>query len=222
MAESWTDDRIDATLRALADELDVPGPDGLAPVHRPVPQRRTWWLAAAAVVLVIAAVVIVPPARASVARWFGVRVERDDGASGTGAFADDVTDLDVDAAIEIAGLDRATLERTTLGRPAAAGTPPEGGVLLSWRDGATTLWVRPGDDDVVVVKRLIGSTRADVVSDLGDYAVLIEGDHVLDTPARRVAAGTVLWWLADGRQWRLESDLDAATMLDIATALTAS
>jgi len=57
-----------------------------------------------------------------------------------------------------------------------------------------------------------------LVSDLGDYAVLIAGDHVLDTPSRRVAAGTVLWWLADGQQWRLESQLDPATMLTMAHA----
>ena len=109
--------------------------------------------------------------------------------------------------------------QTPLGRPDAAGVPPEGGVLLAWRDGATTLWVRPGDDDIVVVKKLIGSQGYEMVDDLGDYAVLIDGGHVLDTPARRVAAGRVLWWLDDGRQWRLESELDATTMLAVGRAL---
>jgi hypothetical protein len=58
-----------------------------------------------------------------------------------------------------------------------------------------------------------------MVDDLGDYAVLIDGAHVLDTPARRVAAGRVLWWLDDGRQWRLESEVDAATMRAVGRAL---
>jgi hypothetical protein len=32
----------------------------------------------------------------------------------------------------------------------------------------------------------------------------------------------VLWWLTDGRQWRLESDLDPAAMLAMAQELTPS
>lgn len=219
MAEPWTDDRLDAALFALADQLDVPGGGDLA-----IPGRRRSrsivWLAAAIVVGVVAGVVAVAPAREAVARWLGVRIERDDGASATGSFTDGVTILDLDTAFDLARLDRATFEATPLGLPDAAGTPPEGGVVLSWSEGATTLWVRAGDDDVVVVKRLIGSRRAELVSDLGDDAVLIAGDHVLDTPSRRVAAGTVLWWLADGQQWRLESQLDPATMLTMAHALT--
>ena len=219
MAEPWTDDRLDAALLALADQLDVPNDGGLA---IPGPRRpgRTVWLVAAIVVAVVAGVVAVAPAREAVARWLGVRIERDDGASAAGSFTDGVTIIDVDTAFGVAGLDRATFEAAPLGLPDAAGTPPEGGLVLSWSDGATTLWVRAGDDDVVVVKRLIGSRPAELVSDLGDYAVLIDGGHVLDTPSRRVASGTVLWWLAGGRQWRLESQLDPATMVTMARALT--
>ena len=120
------------------------------------------------------------------------------------------------------GLTPAAFDATSLGRPDAAGIPPEGGVLLAWRDGATTLWVRSGEDDIVVVKKLVGSGGSELIDDLGDYAVLIDDDHVLDTPARRVAAGRVLWWLDEGRQWRLESDLDAATMLAVGRALAAA
>ena len=79
--------------------------------------------------------------------------------------------------------------------------------------------MRPGDDDIVVVKKVIGSGQGRTVDDLGDYAVLIDGGHVLETPTRRVAAGRVLWWLDEGRQWRLESELDTATMLAVAHAL---
>ena len=182
------------------------------------------WLAAAAVLIVIVGVVAIRPARETVARWFGVTIEQDDGtgAAARGAFADGVAPLDVDDAIAMSGLDPQAIEATTLGRPDAAGTPPEGGVLLAWREGATTLWVRPGDDDVLLVKRLGAASRSRPVTGFADYAVLIDGPHVLETPARRVAAGRVLWWLGDNTQNRLESDLDEATLLDIGRALALS
>jgi hypothetical protein len=223
MADSWTDERLDAALFALADLLDVPSDERLV-VARPAPRARRRWplLVAAAVVLGVLGVVAIAPARDTVARWFGVRVERDDGATARGSFVDDVTAIDVDDAIARTGLTPAAFDATSLGRPEAAGIPPEGGVLLAWRDGTTTLWVRSGDDDVVVVKKLVGSGGSQLIEDLGDYAMLIDDDHVLDTPARRVAAGRVLWWLDEGRQWRLESDLDAAAMLAVGRALAAS
>jgi hypothetical protein len=221
MAEAWTDERLDAALLALGDGLDVPGDEHLVFVRPPTTLRRRRWplLVAAAVLLIVLAIVAIAPARETVARWFGVTIERDDGATAQGSFADDVAPIDVDDGLDRAGLEATVFDGTALGRPDAAGVPPEGGVLLAWRDGATTLWVRPGDDDVMVVKKLIGSQQAELIDDLGDYAVLIDGDHVLDTPARRVAAGRVLWWLDDGRQWRLESELDATTMLAVGHAL---
>jgi len=224
MAEPWTDARLDGALYALADMLDVPGDEQLV-IDRAAParRRRRWpLLVAAAVLLVVIGVVAIAPARDTVARWFGVRIERDDGATARGSFADDVAPLDVDDVIGRTGIEAAAFDATTLGRPDAAGIPPEGGVLLAWRAGATTLWVRPGDDDIVVVKKLIGSHGAKPIDDLGDYAVSIDGDHVLETPARRVAAGRVLWWLDDAQQWRLESELDATTMLAVGRALAAS
>jgi hypothetical protein len=221
MAEAWTDDRLDGALLALADVLDVPGDEHLVIGRGLARRRRRRWplLVAAAIVLVVIAIVAIAPARETVARWFGVTIERDDGATARGSFADGVAAIDVDDGLDRAGLDATAFDGTPLGRPDAAGIPPEGGVLLAWRDGATTLWVRPGDDDVMVVKKLIGSQQAELIDDVGDYAVLIDGDHVLDTPARRVAAGRVLWWLGDGRQWRLESDLDAATVLAVGRSL---
>lgn len=224
MADRWTDDHLDVVLRDVADELDVPGAAGIDPlavVRRSAARRRRWLVAAAVLVLVVAAVLAVAPTREAVARWFGLQVEHDDGsgATVTDVFASAVVPLDIDEAIVRSGLDPSRLAASGLGRPDEAGQPPEGGVLLSWPRGATTLWVRPGDDDMVVVKRLTGNQLAEPVDGLGDYAVLIDGRHVLETPSRRVATGRVLWWLADGRQFRLESELDADAMLAIAHAL---
>jgi hypothetical protein len=48
---------------------------------------------------------------------------------------------------------------------------------------------------------------------------MVTGEHVLETPYRRVKAGTVLLWTEGAAEYRLESDLDETTMLDIAHAL---
>src|SRR5215218_1497353 len=125
MPEAWTDERMDAALFALADVLDVPGDERL--IARPPARNRRRWLllAAAAVLLVVIGVVAIAPARDTVARWFGVRIERDDGATARGSFADDVAPLDVDDVIGRTGIEAAAFDATTLGRPDAAGIPPE-------------------------------------------------------------------------------------------------
>ena len=48
---------------------------------------------------------------------------------------------------------------------------------------------------------------------------MVTGEHILETPFRRVRAGTVVLWTDADTEYRLESDLDPATMLDIAHAL---
>ena len=59
------------------------------------------------------------------------------------------------------------------------------------------------------------------VTGLGEQAMVIDGGHVLETPARRVAAGRVLLWVEDGLQYRLESDLSMRRMLEIARSVRA-
>ncbi len=58
--------------------------------------------------------------------------------------------------------------------------------------------------------------RTRAIDGLGDAALIVTGGHVLETPYRRVKAGTVLLWTDGATEYRLESDLDEATMLDIA------
>ncbi len=214
MAESWTDERLDAALVALGPWLEVPA----MPVRR---SSRRWLLVAAALVLVVVAgVLVVAPARDTVARWFGLEVRRDETPSTRPAatFDDGVVPFDVDAAVARTGLDADALAATSLGPPDAAGLPPEGGTLLAWERGATTLWVRVGEDGATVVKRLQQEGTADFV-DVGEVAVLIDGAHVLETPSRTVAAGRVLWWVSDDQEHRLESDLPADELLAIGRAL---
>jgi hypothetical protein len=181
---------------------------------------------AAAVIIVVATVVgVVAPVREAVASWFGIGstgVERVDEGDGRG----DPGDLPF-LSTYLAPIDRATAEQELgaqlpvperLGPPPVLGTPPEGGVVMAWADGATTLWVqrnrqRPAE---MVSKLLTVDDRFERIDDLGEDAAVVEGAHVLETPLRRLAAGTVLIWLDDGFEYRLESDLGVDEMTAIA------
>ena len=99
--------------------------------------------------------------------------------------------------------------------------PQEGGVLMAWPSGRTTLWVHSNETNGTgfVHKLLTFDDHATTVPGLGDAAVLVEGDHVLQTPQRRVAAGRTLLWVDKGLEYRLESDLPAGRMIDIARSV---
>ena len=220
MAEPWTDDRLDAALLALADQLDVPGDGGLA--DRPAPRRpaRPSWLAAATVVPSSPAW---SPSHRRARRWPAGSVSASSATTARRRRARSPTASRSSTSTRrsaLAGLDRATFEAAPLGLPDAAGTPPEGGRRAVVERRRHDVVGAPGDDDVVVVKRLIGSRQAELVSDLGDYAVLIDGDHVLDTPSRASPPARCCGGWPTDRQWRLESQLDPATMLTMARALT--
>jgi hypothetical protein len=108
--------------------------------------------------------------------------------------------------------------RFGLGEPDRIALPPEGGVLLGWDHAATTLWVRTTVDPAETRMRKLLDDYATVqpVADLGEGAVSVVGDHVLATPHRRVAAGSVVLWIDDGFELRLESDLGIDTTVSIA------
>jgi hypothetical protein len=99
--------------------------------------------------------------------------------------------------------------------------PPEGGVLLGWDDGES-LWVRPSADplEVVIQKLLDDYDTAARETGLGDAAVSVIGDHVLTTPRRRVAADSVVLWVDDGYEYRLETDAGRAELMATARAIT--
>ena len=93
--------------------------------------------------------------------------------------------------------------------------------MLTWDDGATTLWVRRPDqgDDAGLVKQLIADAVAEPVEGIGEAAILIEGDHVVSTPARTVAADRVLWWIVEDVEHRLETDRSRADLLAMGRTL---
>ena len=57
------------------------------------------------------------------------------------------------------------------------------------------------------------------VEGVGDAALYVEGTHILETPGRKLAARSVLLWVQDGVEYRLESDLSRDEMIDVAKSV---
>jgi hypothetical protein len=221
--------RLEAILTSVGEHLVVTvdavsvEPERAGRHASPWPRR----LAVAAVVLVVAlvATLAVAPAREAVARWLGIgstRIERvPDGT------------VPADLPTITGGLSPATEEEAEralggalpvvegLGRPEATFVSPEGGVILVWPEGETTLWVRnPDFEPATFVKKLVDAGEpAELIAGVGDEALLVEGTHILETPHRRLSAGTVLLWVDDGREYRLESNLERAAKIDVARSV---
>jgi hypothetical protein len=236
MTEPMSEAHLEAVLASISDHLVVPGSDAETSWRLPTRSRghrRVSSLAAAVAVLAIAAGVVIAPVRdavADVTNWLqlgSTRIERVDPQRG------DPSDLrpidaglppvsEADAAV-VLGRPLPTIADPTLAPPDLIAVAPEGGVLLGWDHGSTTLWIRPTADpaDLRMAKLLDEIDIVEPVASLGDGAVFVQGDHVLTTPYRRVAAGTVLLWIDDGLEYRLESDLGLETMLSIARSIHA-
>ena len=229
MADTFSDLQLEAILSSVGEHLVVAA-DAVTLESRPVAQRPPPWprrLAVAAAVLVVAlvATLAVGPAREAVARWLGIgstRIER----------VPDAT-VPADLPTMTGGLSPAIVEEAEralggavpvvegLGPPQAMFVPPEGGVILVWPEGATTLWIRDPDfEPGTFVKKLVDAGEpAESVVGVGDEALIVEGTHILETPHRRLAAGTVLLWVDGDKEYRLESDLDRDAMVDIARSV---
>jgi hypothetical protein len=227
MAETFSDARLDAILLSVGDHLvisSVAPREAAAPSVSPWPRR----LAVAAAVLAIAlvATVAVAPAREAVARWLGIgstRIERVPGGesdpSGLPTISSALTPASVEEAEEALGEALPVVE--ALGPPEAVYVPPEGGVILFWPEGSTTLWIRDPDfEPEMFVKKLVDAGEpAESIAGVGDEALIVEGTHILETPHRRLAAGTVLLWVDGDKEYRLESDLERDAIVDIARSV---
>lgn len=230
---SARDDTGVASVTGVADVFDLVELDGGG---GEVEWRYRWMrpaTAAAIVVGVVAASMIVTPVRQTVAGWLGVgstRIETTPTMSDLDRLAfiaDEVEPIDVEAARRL-GVELDASAATPLGAHDWAGTVAEGGVLLGWDEGATTLWIRSAaagidaaDLGLPLLKQVSPGSEVVSVPELGAEAVLLTGDHVLQTPQRRLAAGTVLLWVAGDTEYRLESDLVAEVMIEQARAASA-
>lgn len=235
MPERYTDQQLEAVLASVGRHLVVPV-GSPAVVTLPArsaarrPARTALLVAAAAAIVLLVAGSVVTPVREAVADWLGIgstsieRVRGPEGDSrGLPALAAEAVPISRAAARAELGQALPVVRDDRLGAPTLRALPREGGVMMVWPRGKTTLWVHrdPGDSAMFVKKLLNLRDRVTPVSGLGNMAALIEGEHVLETPARRVAAGRVVIWVADGLEYRLESELPGDEMVAVARSVSA-
>ena len=172
-----------------------------------------------ALAVVAGAVVAIAPARRVVSGWFGagrIEVEIDRAADPTGLPAfNEPADADRPGQRSMTSSARRCRPSTAArsGAPSRWWTLPEGGVLVGWPTGET-LWVTVSDDGDDLVKKVAGG--ADVVTelrDLGDGGVAITGEHLLQTPHRRVRADNVVIWTDGELTFRLDGAADVDELI---------
>ena len=203
------DDRLAAVLASVGEHLvveraeDVPAPSAAGSPWRPL-------LVAAVTLAVIAgAVLAIAPARRVVSGWLRVgriefEIDRRPVPTGLPSLTDAARQIEPSAADDLLGQPLPAVDGTALGAPSHWWTIPEGGVLVGWPDGATSLWISATGGGEELVDKIVAA-EADVTElpDLGDGGVGVRGSHVLQTPHRRVAADT------RGRLDRRRADLAA-------------
>ncbi len=234
MIEPWSDARLAQVLASVGEHLDTDPATAMAPSPvvsrlRPAWPARRWLAVAAAITaVVVAATLAIAPVREAVADFLGIGSTSVDVVPEPQADPSDLPTID-EGLIDISrsaaesrlGHALPDIAGTPLGEPDRIASMPEGGVLLVWRDGATTLWIHgammPTED--LYLKLIDSGQDAAPIEGLGDAALMVTGDHILETPFRRVRAGTVVLWTDADTEYRLESDLDPSTMLEIAHAL---
>jgi hypothetical protein len=210
--ERLDNDRLAAVLASVGEHLVVDAP-AVAPTI--LPDGRTWrrplLVAAAALIVVPGALLAIAPARRVVSGWFDagrieVEIDRAADPAGLPSFAEPAERIDPATADEVLVRAMPPVGHSALGSPSEWGTVPEGGVLVGWPTGET-LWVTVSDDGDDLVKKVAGSAN-DVIElrDLGDGGVAITGEHLLQTPHRRVRADNVVIWTDDGLTFRLDGE----------------
>jgi hypothetical protein len=230
-------DRLEQVLASVGDhllievevEVEVEGPAGADAERDAGDGRRRLGLVLVAASLVVVATLAVAPARTALASWLrlgSTTVEIDGGLPPPPATAPSIAagaePIDRGAAGELLGRDLGPLDRSDLGRVGGFALVPEGGVLVLWPDG-TTRWIHRGWPGLEgSLRKLVPDTMAlEPVDDLGDEALLVSGEHVLQTPYRSAAATTAVLWVEVGWVHRLESDRPADELVAIARQLAA-
>lgn len=233
MNERFSDEHLGRILADIGDHLVLP--DAEAGSDRDVPTIRSRWspvwmaAAAAAIVVIVGVGAGAPPVRESVAGWLGIGstevqlvVVAPNDPSSLPRLRDGARPVDATEAVRLLGGRVPDFSETALGPPQSVAQPIEGGVIFAWVEGDTTLWIHPSEVRPAELLRKTGDDGVSVrdIPDLGDGgALLVLGEHLLDTPSRRLSASNVLIW-TDGRdELRLESDLGDTAMIAIARSL---
>jgi len=231
------DDRLGVVLADVGRHLVVDAPTGsaVAPARRagrsPGAARRTLLVAALVITVVTGTVLSIAPARRVVGGWLraggiDVSVDPDVGGhiDGLPSFIEDATPIDPDRASDLLVRPPTGLGSASLGAPDGWWTVPEGGLLLTWNEDQTSLWIVVTDDHQTgMIDKLVASAQAATAQPgLGDGGLAVSGPHVMQTEHRRVAANSVVAWPDGGFTWRLESVADLDDVVARAESIAAS
>ncbi len=229
MIEPWSDARLAQVLASVGEHLDTDPATTIGRERDPVWSPWHWLAAAAATVaLLVGLTLAIAPVREVVADFLGIGStkvevvpEPEADPSGLPTIDEGLRVISPSAAESLLGNALPDVAATRLGEPEQIAAMPEGGVLLVWSDGATTLWIHDGSipGDMLYSKLIDAGQDARAIDDLGDAALMVTGEHILETPNRRVKAATVVLWTDAETEYRLESDLGPTTMVDIARDL---
>ena len=228
MAEYFEPDRLDIVLASVGQHLVVePVADGRSEIARPGPWGRR--LLAAAVVLAVASATVasIAPARRVVSGWLragNIEVEIDPDLTvppELPGFVDDLAPLDEERLAVRLGRPVPDVSRSTLGAPDAWWSPPELGILATWTQDATSLWVVATVDTIPssLDKWLREPGAATSVPDLAEGGYVVEGAHIFQTPFRTVAANSVVAWTDGDLTFRLDSTMPVDDLLAVARAI---
>ena len=133
-------------------------------MFRSARSRRWLAIAAAIVAVLVGATLAIAPVREAVADFLGIGSteievvpESEADPAGLPTIDAGLVDITTSAAESRLGQALPDVAPTSLGEPDRIMAMPEGGVLLAWADGATTLWIHdalmPGDDALQEARR---------------------------------------------------------------------
>ena len=218
------DDRLAIVLASIGEHLVL---DGVAAVPAPREIRSRWrplLVAAVALAVIAGAVVAIAPARRAVSGWFRfgrieLDVDRRTDSTGLPSLTDAARPIEPAAADDLLGQPMPVVDTSSLGAPTQWWTIPEGGVVVGWPDGETSLWLTPAGGDQLVDKIVVAESDVTELPDLGDGGAAVRRSHVLRTPHRRVAADGVVIWADDDLTWRLEGTAELDELVDVANQL---
>ena len=92
-------------------------------------------------------------------------------------------------------------------------------MLVSWPTGETLWLTVTGDGGDLLKKVADGANDVIELRDLGNGGVAITGEHLLQTPHRRVRANSVVIWTYGGLTLRLDGERPLAELIDSAYRL---
>jgi len=194
------------------------------------PARRRVLVAAIVVGLLAGSIASIPPARRAVGGWLRagrIEVSVDPRATidpALPSFLDDAAPIDPADRAAVLGQVPPDLESTSLGSPTGWWTVPEGGVVATWAEGTTSLWILPVDipDYWFIDKSVETADAVTDLPDLGDGGFAVAWTHLMETPHRLVAADAVVVWSGGTLMFRLESDLDVDVLISAAESIAAN